>query len=627
MVARMLLPALGGSPAVWNTCMVFFQAALLAGYAYAYGVSSWLLARLQLAAHAVLVFAVVLVLPISLVPGSSTLSPPSNANPVVWLLATLLATIGLPFFVIATTSPLLQRWFARTGEHENPDPYFLYGASNLGSMSALLGYPLIVEPRLRLAHQSAIWSGGYVALALSMVACGIVVWRSRLTCSVPHRVAAECRSAIGLVQWFRWVGLAFVPSSLMLGVTTCLCTDIAAIPLLWVVPLALYLVTFIVVFARRPVISSGTTARLVPVMACFLAWLMIIDSEPGPGLMLIHLATFFVVALACHGALAADRPSVEGLTSFYLAMSLGGVLGGVFTALVAPVAFDRVLEYPLALVLGCLVLQCAAVAESLRGERVRDLAWPCAFGLATAVVGALLHLGPECRVVEIAWKPSVGVALVAAFVAFRDRPARLALALGGLLTVGAMFGEGNERVLHRERSFFGVLKVTEDPRDGLRRLVHGNTLHGQQSLEPARRGEPLAYYHRTGPIGDVFEVFSAQAAGANVGVVGLGVGSLACYAREGQSWTFYEIDPGVARIARDARSFTFLSDCLAGPPSIVLGDARLRLRDAVDGGFGMLVLDAFSSDAIPVHLLTREALRLYRGKLAQGGLIAMHISN
>jgi spermidine synthase len=629
MVARMVLPMLGGSPAVWNTCMVFFQAALLAGYAYAHGVSAWLPIRAQLVVHASFIVAPVFFLPFALGPGSTAAAPPSEASPVFWLLGTLITTIGLPFFVIATTAPLLQRWFARTGGTASADPYFLYGASNLGSLIALIGYPLVVEPHFRLARQSALWSTGYLALAVLLAGCGIVVWASCTghTRAAPQKHGPVGQAAVGLVRWLGWVGLAFVPSSLMLGVTAYLCTDIAAIPLLWVVPLALYLVTFILAFARRPVVSPGMTAAWLPVMVALLAWLMITGAEPSLSLMVLHLATFFVVALVCHGRLAADRPPVAGLTSYYLAMSLGGVLGGVFNALLAPLVFDRILEYPLTLALACLALPCAVAAAPSAIDRCRDLAWPGALGLATAGLVRLLALAPQGRTVEIVLKSSCGVALVVAFVAFRHRPARLALGVGTLMMVGATWSTGEGRVLHRERSFFGVLKVTEDAGRGLRSLVHGNTLHGQQSLDPSRRGEPLAYYHRTGPCGDLFAAFADQPAKPTVGVVGLGVGSLACYASEHQRWTFYEIDPAVARIARDLRSFTFMSDCRAVQSSIVLGDARLRLREAADGDYGLLVLDAFSSDAIPLHMLTREALKLYRAKLAPGGLIALHISN
>jgi spermidine synthase len=633
MVARMVLPALGGSPAVWNTCMVFFQAALLAGYAYAHGLTSWLGLRGQLAVHGLVILAPLLILPIALGLESTAVSPPSDTSPVFWLLATLLRTVGLPFFVIATTAPLLQRWFARTSDPANADPYFLYGASNLGSMSALLAYPLLVEPNLRLARQSGLWSTGQVILTALVFACGFVVWRSTSLHPAAVEVAVAPRAdegyRIGLARWLRWVWLSFVPSSLMLGVTAYLSTDIAAIPLLWVVPLALYLLTFIVVFARRPVLSTALTTRCLPVMVVWLAWLMIIGAEPGLGLMLVHLATFFVVALVCHGQLAADRPPVRALTSYYLAMSIGGVLGGVFNALVAPAVFDRILEYPLALVLGCLALPLAAAGAVAcpRRERLKDVAWPCALGLATAGLVWLIGQGPAGRVADVAVKLTVGGALAIVYILFRHRPARLALGLGALLMVGGLTAAGDGRVLRRERSFFGVLKVIEDARGDYRRLVHGNTLHGQQSLDATRRDEPLSYYHRSGPFADVYQAFSTRPARPSVGVVGLGAGSLACYGVEGQRWTFYEIDPDVARIARDPRFFTFLRDCRAGEPSIILGDARLRLHDAGDGAYGLLVLDAFSSDAIPLHLLTREALGLYRAKVASDGLIAMHISN
>lgn len=621
MTAKMVLPLLGGSPEVWTTCMVFFQAALLAGYAYAHATTAWLGARRQAAVHAGLLLLPLIVLPVG-IPQGWVRALPSGTDPGFWLLGLLLATVGLPFFVVATTAPLLQRWFSGTGHPAAADPYFLYGASNAGSMLALLGYPLVVEPNLRLARQGASWAVGYGALAVLILACAAAARRtSQVAPRVPEDRADPTRAVRpGVGPWARWVALAFVPSSLMLGVTTYLTTDIAAIPLLWVIPLAIYLLTFILTFARRPIVPHPWVVRAMPAAVVLLILILCLNAVQGL-LIPIHLLTFFLVAMACHGELARRRPPARHLTAFYLAMSLGGVLGGVFNALIAPMAFDRVAEYPLVLALAGLARPGAGPSPDTPRDRALDLAIPLA--LVVLMAGLVPRFLPPG---SLALNMAFGLAVFIGYT-FKDRPIRFALAMGAVLLSSTTADDVLGRTVHRERDFFGVLRVAQDAGGGYRRLIHGNTIHGQQSLDPGRRRDPLTYYHRTGPIGQVFEVFAARPARPDVAVVGLGAGTLACYAAPDQRWTFYEIDPAVARIARDVRYFTYLRDCRARSWDVVLGDARLRLREAPEHNFGLIVLDAFSSDAIPMHLLTREALRLYRGKLAEGGLIAFHISN
>jgi len=616
MVAKRVLPGLGGAPAVWNTCMVFFQAALLAGYAYVHAATARLGPRGQAALHAVLMAAALLALPIAIAPDAAGL-PPAGTNPAFWLLGMLLRRVGPPFFVVAATAPLLQRWFARTGHPTAMDPYFLYSASNLGSLIALLGYPLAVEPALDLTRQSRWWAVGYGLLAVLTLACAAAARR-------PAPAAPEVVDAgrPGMGRWSRWVALAFVPSSLLLGVTTFLTTEIAAIPLLWVVPLAIYLLTFVLVFARRPPVPHELVLRLLPLAVTCLAVVIGLGATQ-PGWIALHLLTFFAAAMACHGELARLRPPARDLTAFYLAMAVGGVLGGAFNALIAPALFDRIAEYPLALVLACL-------ARPTPRRRSPGGALPLVIGLATVALAAGSPSGPASRAGEFGAKFLLGLAAFACY-ALAGRPVRFAAAIGAVLAVGGLsIGKGGP-VEYRARSFFGVLKVvrvaTTD--GGARQLVHGRTLHGEQRLAPALRREPLTYFTRSGPCGDVFAACHARArpAAPGVAIIGLGAGSLACYAEAGQRWTFYEIDPDVARVAADPRYFTFLGDCRAGPPAVVLGDARLRLRAAPDRGYGLIVMDAFSGDAVPVHLLTREALRLYRAKLAPGGLIAVQITN
>jgi hypothetical protein len=648
MIGKMILPILGGTPAVWNTCMLFFQAALLAGYAYAHVTTTWLGIRRQAVAHIALLLLPLLVLPIAVVAGTR---PPTGDNPVFWLLWRLLASVGLPFFVVSASAPLLQRWFASTGHPASGDPYFLYSASNFGSLLALLAYPVLIEPMLSLTSQSRAWGIGYALLVLMIGICAVMVWRSPLSrgaSSIGGRSVRPDRGAeeAGLVRRggprpcpttttttttttasrVRWVLLAFVPSSLMLGVTSHITTNLAAVPLLWVIPLALYLLTFALVFARRPPLSHALVVRMLPFLV-LLAGPFFFVSVPGMEWqsILLHLAMFFVAAMACHGQLAQDRPDTRYLTEYYLWISIGGVLGGVFNAIVAPMVFATVAEYPLAMVGACLLQRPAGSAVARRVDRWLDLGWP--LGLGVLEIGLLLALRTTAWNGTWAGLAMVFAVTVAACLFVRKRPIRFGLGYAVALLAFAMYarlGEGS--LLRVERNFYGVKRVVSRSNGDVHILYHGTTLHGIQQTDPAHAREPLAYYHRNGPVGDVFSALHHKSAPANVAVVGLGAGAMACYAEPGQHFMFYEIDPAVARIARDPRYFTFLSDC-CGTYDVILGDGRLTLARAPDRKYGLIFLDAYSSDAIPTHLLSREALRLYLSKLADGGMLAFHITN
>jgi hypothetical protein len=639
--ARFALPLLGGSPAVWNTALVFYQAALLVGYAYAHFSTRWLGPRRQAALHAALLALPLLALPIGIPAGWL---PPGSGSPIPWLLSALLVGVGLPFIVVSATSPLLQRWFAASGHPHGADPYFLYGASNAGSMLALLAYPLLLEPSLRLHTQSALWSWGYGLLAALLVGCAIVLWRR------PRVAAAEAASGataqpLAARRVGRWVLLALVPSALLSSVTSYLSTDIAAIPLLWVLPLALYLLTFVIVFARRPIVPHWLVLRALPLAVLPLTIILVLRfNHPLELLIPIHLLVFLVVTLACHGELARDRPPPAQLTAFYLWQSLGGVLGGALVALVAPLVFTSVVEYPLMLVLACALIPLgrdegkAAVegaepstAPSGVGSRLplfniqrsslaADLLLPTALGLLSA--GSILgvrSIGLGSGVGERALV--FGVPVLLCFSMSR-RPVRFALGVAALLLAGQMYPAVTGSTLYAERTFFGVNRVQLTSDGSAHLLFHGSTLHGTQLLAPEARRVPVSYYYPTGPIG---QVFSARPGLRSVAVVGLGTGSLACYRAPGQRWTYYEIDPAVARIARDPSMFTYMSEC-DPQANIVLGDARLMLAQT-DETYDLIVLDAYSSDSIPVHLLTREALGVYLKRLNPGGLLAFHISN
>ncbi len=635
MVGKMILPLLGGTPAVWNLCMVFFQAALLAGYAYAHGSTRWLGVRRQAAVHFVVLLLPLALLPIRVGGGSA---PPTEESPTLWLLWELTLYVGLPFFVVSTSAPLLQLWFSRTGHASAKDPYFLYAASNAGSLLALLAYPLLVEPALSLPDQTRFWAGGYYVLIVMALGCAAVMWRFRggeaaespgveSPLEVDGCEGGSLTSVVSAGRRLRWIALAFVPSSLMLGVTTHVTTDIAAVPLLWVVPLALYLLTFVIVFARRPIISSGRASQLMPYLFLPLVLLMYSDVREWSWLLVpAHMLAFFVASLVCHGQLAGDRPSTRHLTEFFLLMSIGGVLGGLFNAIIAPLVFDRIVEYPLVLMLACLMrIRGSDVADTARSRRL-DIVLPMTMGAVLLAVACILHslgAGEEWWAVKVLL---FGVPAMLCF-GFKERPIRFGLGFAGMLcALGVLDDLRAGELLYIQRNFFGLKRVMIDQELGVRKLVHGVTNHGMQAIDPERSMEPLAYYHRRGPLGDVVTTLISSRAEARVAVVGLGTGTLAAYVEPGQHYTFYEIDPAVARLAGDPRYFTFLERC-RGTYDIVLGDGRLMISAAPNHGYGAIILDAFSSDAVPTHLITKDALELYLSKLEPDGIMVLNISN
>ena len=618
MFGKMVLPLLGGSPAVWNTCMLFFQAALLGGYLYAHLGATRLSVRGQAALHLGLLAAAALVLPI----GVGAAAPEGGAAPIPWLLLLMATTVGLPFFVLSGTGPMLQRWFAGTGHPAAANPYWLYAASNLGSMLGLLGYPFLVEPRLRLAEQSGGWTIGYALLGLLIAGCAAAVWRAPATRSAD----AEAEGTAARVtprERATWTAFAFIPSSLLLGVTSYVSTDLTPAPLLWVIPLALYLLSFTLVFAPRTLVPHRVMVAVQPSLLAIAAVLLLhgFVSEPVVGLPL-HYAALFATAMVCHGELARRRPAVRHLTEFYLWISVGGVLGGIFNVLVAPVVFPRVWEYPIVLALACLARPWPAKWRDVGSEAGTALAAVAFAGVLVAVARPdFLGIPTALAVVGI----GVVVNLIA--IVLGSSPLWLTLCLGLLLLVRTAETVRNEDALLAERSFFGHYRVyVSGVRDRYNVLTHGSTLHGAQSLDPLRRNDPSTYYLRSGPLGWIFNGTPLLAENRRVAVVGLGTGTASAYAAEGEQWTFYEIDPGIERIARDRRYFTYLSDSPARI-RVVLGDARLSMARERGPGYHMILLDAFSSDAIPTHLLTREALDVYLDRLAPGGLLAVHISN
>jgi hypothetical protein len=622
-VAKTVLPILGGTPMVWNTCVLFFQILLLGGYAYAHGVTTWLGARGSRAAYGVLLLLPFLTLPFALGPDAR----PPDGNPIGWLLLVLAKSIGLPFFALAATAPILQRWFANTDHPSAKDPYFLYAASNLGSLLALMIYPVIIEPTLRLRVQNHVWEIVYAVFVLAACCAVAASWRRRVpaagvpTRSVEHGDATPAISP----TWERraaWVALAFIPSSLMLAVTTYFSTDIAPVPLFWIAPLALYLLTFIIAFGSRSASFASIADRFLPILMLPLIVLMI----AGAGIPLwmavpLHLAVFTMAALVCHGRLAADRPAPIHLTEFYFWLAFGGMLGGVFNTLAAPVLFNRVIEYPLVLVLALAARRSHRLVAGSSWS-LNDFALPIGVGALSAGFIVWLHPGPDSARLFVG---GLGVPALLAFTQKRA-PIRFAASIAAMLVAGVLAVAAQGEVLYVSRTFFGVYRVTTDPANQYHTLYHGTTLHGMQAIDPAKQGEPTAYFYRQGPVGQIFAGLPNVAARREIAVVGLGVGTLASYRSPGQQWTIYEIDPEVERIARTDAYFTYLRTCGDGC-RVVLGDARLSLARAPQNGYGLLVLDAFSSDAVPVHLLTSEALGLYLSRLAPGGALVFHVTN
>lgn len=626
MMGKMLLPVFGGAPAVWQTALVFFQAMLLAGYAYAHAVTQWLAPKPRLLLHACLLAAAAAVLPLSLkgITVTPEMTSDYQAEHLLWV---LLRVVGLPFFVLSSTSPLLQRWFSTTSHHSAKDPYYLSVASNLGSFVALFAFPLCVEPSFVLNTASQGWRVGYGILCALLAVCAIRSgqWHP----DADRKKVASTDTPKSTIRWRQrgeWVAMAAVPSSLMLGLTTFVTTEIASIPLLGILPLALYLATFIFAFAQKRILSVRLLSAVLPYAVLCLAFQIFTEvTHPILIIVALHLVFFFVAALLCHTRLADTRPDAGALTEFYLWMSVGGVIGGLFNALLAPVLFRGIVEYPLAIVLACLFRPARTSQPDHPKRRLLDVLIPIGIGVVMLVC---LKSFESVAGLE-AYPRKIAVFSVGAVLSFvgMDRPLRLALGLAVVFWVGAQMDSLHGKQLYVERNFFGVSRVTLDPDGRSHRMVHGNTIHGRQNVVPDWSCEPLTYFHRSGPLGRVFRWLEDSGPNPRVGITGLGCGAIAGYARAGQSWDYYEIDPAVIRIAADTNLFRFLKGCSPIPIRIIAGDARLRFREAKEHEYRLIIMDAFSSDSIPLHLLTREALVLYLSKLEPDGLLAVNISN
>ena len=618
--AKMVLPKLGGTPAVWSVAMVFFQAMLLAGYAYAHALTKLVPGRISVAVHLAVMVVAVFALPLGIAAGWGR---PPAAGQEFWLLGLFAASIGLPFFALSANGPLLQAWFARTGHPQAKDPYFLYAASNVGSFLALLAYPFVIEPFTRLPQQTMGWTVGFYALILLIALCGVFLLRSRD--ALPD-IATDDAAPPTFRDALIWIALAAVPSALLIAITAHISTDVAAAPFLWVVPLALYLATFVIAFQSRPILPHRFVTFIAPLAVIMLVVSLALGAaDQIVVLIALNLVGFFILALMCHGELARRRPPARYLTSFYLYLSLGGVIGGIFAGLIAQHLFSWVAEYPLLIIFAALCRP--------------GLAWPRSkLEIATWVLiiaGAAFALFAS-YVWRYEFTDSAFNLWVAALLVLAFGFSHYVLTFAGLIAASLMFvvlfgADAGKRDF--VRSFFGVHKVMESDAGQFRILKHGTIEHGAQRIRHpdgrpvTGRPTPITYYHDLSPMAQGLVAAREKRGGPiNVAVVGLGTGTLACQMKPGDQLTYYEIDPTVVQIAKDTRRFTFLSEC-APDAKIVIGDARLTLADSPDGQYDILIIDAFSSDAIPTHLLTKEAMAIFKDKIKPDGMILVHISN
>jgi hypothetical protein len=626
---KMVLPRLGGSPAVWSVAMVFFQSLLLAGYAYAHYLTLLKNRVWPVVIHLVLLVIALLTLPLSIAGGWGT--PPASGY-AFWLLGLFAVSIGLPFFALAANNPLLQAWFVRTGHPSGPDPYFLYASSNIGSFLALLSYPVLLEPMLTLRTQNLVWTVGYGVLILLIGACGVLLLRSPRIVVIETEAEVADAAPPSWTTWARWVFLAAVPSGLLIAVTAHISTDVAAAPLLWVLPLSLYLLTWVLVFQSRPLLPHKWMLIAQPVAIAVIIVLLASTNVSNLLLMLGgHLVSFFVIAMACHGELARTRPHSKNLTGFYVALSFGGMVGGLFAGLIAPYTFSWIAEYPILLALAVI---CRPTGEE-RYPRWTRWYWPFLAVLALVLIVPVFTAGKLFGWLDSNRVLVIGdVAVLAAFAALALGVNRwkvfatVALALSLL----RLYPSDDGRV-ETVRSFFGVHKIVVTPNGQYHVLMHGTTIHGAEKLQNddgtpiAGRPEPISYYYKDGGIGQgITAIRERKGAPIRVAVIGLGSGSLTCAAQPGESWKFFEIDQSMVDTARDPKYFTFVSQC-APDLQPVMGDARLTFANEPDGVYDLIIVDAYSSDAIPIHLATEEAMAIYKSKLAPQGAVLMHVSN
>lgn len=612
--AKLVLPHIGGAPAVWTTAMLFFQVVLLSGYLYAHGLTKFLPLRWQLPVHLTFWAAALTFLPLSVSAG--WIYDP-EASTTLQTLTLFALGVGVPFGMLSANAPLLQAWYAQSSGPSAQDPYFLYGASNFGSLLALLAFPLVAEPFLGATMIGHAWAIVFIAFGGLLVLSGALALRYPAPRARDAATLAPSQK-LRLGQLGLWVFLAFVPSSLMLAITTRVSTDMGALPLIWVVPLSIYIFSFVITFTQRPWLPDRVLPKLSLAACAVMAVLMTSYARGLPtwGAGLIFAPMLFVIATSAHRLLYLHRPDSTRLTVFYICMSVGGALGGLFNSILAPYVFDSLHE-------GWLSVISAAVI-TLIGHRTLGTR-PLAYGVLLAGAAVILCSNLRTLFEDTPLYPLILLAAIGGFALGASRlhraPAAAIIAITAFIVVDV--ATVREDYLFKDRSFFGGHTVYDT--DGLRVYANGTTIHGYQNVsQPGTRPVPLSYYHPDSPMAQVLTT-SEGIETARIGIVGLGVGSLACYATPGQSWEFYEIDHMVDQVARTPSLFTFMSECAPGSRTH-LGDARVVLAQQ-EHRFDIMVLDAYSSDSIPMHLLTIEAVQMYLDRLAPGGQLVFHISN
>jgi hypothetical protein len=629
MFARMALPLLGGTPAVWAIAMCFFQGVLLGGYCYAHLLKRYLAPSQAVTLHIILMALAWFFLPVNLPPSAV---PAGGATAGLWLIGLMAKSIGYPFFFLSATAPLLQSWFARTTHSAAENPYFLYSASNIGSLGALIAYPFVVEPLMGLHMQAQLWSIGFAALVFAIATSGMMMLKNL----APARIVAIAETPTHITWRARlwWIFMSFIPSALLVAWTNHITTDIASAPFLWLPPLVLFLLTFVLVFRDTPLISIKT-ARIIQLVTLPIAFIVqfALPLSYAVPVMVIGALSFFATALICHRQLYESRPEAQHLTEFYMLMSLGGVLGGLFVSLLAPLLFSSVLEYPLLLIIGI-----AASSDLIEDPKLRaTLASPT---VPIAVFAGLLILTTLTGSASVQhslfalrnWEIAFFGASAFAFV----RSGRMGLAALAIIMTALvnLIAQPPERVALR--SYFGVLTVYDNVGDKpFRQLIHGTTMHGAERLDELATGfigkpHPLTYYSPEGGMARALlttqERLTEEGKTGTYRVIGLGSGSLACYSKPGEDWAYYEIDRDVIKVAQDPNQFTFLSSC-APNMKMIEGDARITLQNETQGKADYFLIDAFSSDSIPVHLITTEAMQLYLSRIKDDGVLVMHVTN
>lgn len=648
-IGKLLLPMAGGSPSVWNACMLFFQALMLAGYSYTHFSQKKLGIKKQSLAQLVFMLATLLFLPIRFT--SSTGIPD---DPTFWLLINLFRSAGIPFFILATLSPMLQLWFAHTGHSRAANPFFLYAASNIGSFTALLAYPFLIEPFIDLSLQTTVWAGGYAVLIVLIFFCRRAIKADTLPEIADVIVTIENIEQSTIIKW---VVAAFISSSLLMGSTLFITTDLAPVPLLWILPLMIFLITFVIAFSQHS--PPFWLVEMFAIAAVFV-FAVTYSFTSGHQLWLtipLHLLVLFAICLYCHSYLANSKPHVRHLTAFYAWISLGGMLGGLFNTLIAPYVFVSYTEYPLMIAASSLFIYLNRKKETggnSEAASARLVSLVTGFLVAASIIAVkstnfsqILHRLAARSYIEtesgyvsviLAWLETyqdlftVLLAIVIALtpMLFIPRIRRFNLtivAIVMMLCFSAYKTGTSAEIIYITRNFFGKKTVSTRHSPSVRVLHNGSTYHGAQDLAPEHRNVPLSYYHNKGPVGDIFALPIAQKTDLKVGIIGLGVGSTATYSKPGNEFTFYEIDPDVIdMVGGESPIFSFIYDN-ASQCRIICGDGRLKINEAKDGFFDIIFLDAFSSDAIPVHLITAEALQIYLSKLKPDGIVALHISN